>query len=314
MFCRFKTMLRIIGARRWALALLALPLLLAGCGLVRVGYGQAPNLVYWRLDGLAGFSADQAPQVRQAIAQWFDWHRREELPRYADALARLQRELPDEATPVQVCRWLDELALWRDSAWEAALPLLAPVALSLDADQLQRMRTELRTADDKLKREILPDNAADRLQGQVQRTAQRAQRLYGRLDASQREWLSLQLTQAPLNPEAWWAERQRRQDDLLHTLNSLQERQPAAPQAQASLNGLYRRAVQTPATAAGSAHPQARQCELIAGLHNRTTPAQRATAVQRVRGWEADLRALADAARPAGERQAQAPTASPAWR
>jgi hypothetical protein len=308
-----EVMLRIIGARRWALVLLAVPLLLAGCGLVRVGYGQAPNLVYWRLDALAGFSSDQAPQVRQAIAQWFDWHRREELPRYANALTRLQRELPGEVTPVQVCRWLDELALWRDSAWEAALPLLAPVALSLDADQLERMRTELRTADDKLKREILPDNAADRLQGQVQRTAQRAQRLYGRLDTAQREWLNRQLTQAPLNPEAWWAERQRRQDDLLRTLAGLQERPSNPSQAQAALQGLYRRAVHAPA-AGGSGHPQARQCELIAGLHNRTTPAQRATAVQRVRGWEADLRALADTARPAGERQAQAPTASPAWR
>jgi hypothetical protein len=308
-----EVMLRIIGARRWALVLLAVPLLLAGCGLVRVGYGQAPNLVYWRLDALAGFSADQAPQVRQAIAQWFDWHRREELPRYADALTRLQRELPGEATPTQVCRWLDELALWRDSAWEAALPLLAPVALSLDADQLERMRTELREADDKLRREILPDNAADRLQGQVQRTAQRAQRLYGRLDTAQREWLNRQLTQAPLNPEAWWAERQRRQDDLLRTLAGLQERPSNPSQAQAALQGLYRRAVHAPA-AGGSGHPQARQCELIAGLHNRTTPAQRATAVQRVRGWEADLRALADTARPAGEHQAQAPTASPAWR
>jgi hypothetical protein len=289
-----EAMLRIIGARRWALALLAVPLLLAGCGLVRVGYGQAP-------------------QVRQAIAQWFDWHRREELPRYADALTRLQRELPGEATPAQVCRWFDELALWRDSAWDAALPLLAPVALSLDADQLERMRTELREADDKLRREILPDNAADRLQGQVQRTAQRAQRLYGRLDTAQREWLNRQLTQAPLNPEAWWAERQRRQDDLLRTLAGLQERQPSEPQAQTALQGLYRRAVHASA-AGGSGHPQARQCELIAGLHNRTTPAQRATAVQRVRGWEADLRALADTARPAGERQAQAPAASPAWR
>jgi hypothetical protein len=313
MFCRFKTMLRIIDARRWALALLAVPLLLAGCGLVRVGYGQAPSLVYWRLDGLAGFSPDQAPQVRQAIAQWFDWHRREELPRYADALARLQRELPGEATPAQVCRWLDELALWRDSAWDTALPLLTPVALSLGAGQLERMRAELREADDKLRREILPDNPTERLQGQVQRAAQRAQRLYGRLDAAQREWLNHQLTQAPLNPEAWWAERQRRQDDLLRTLAGLQERQPSEAQARAALQGLYRRAVHT--SAAGvSGHPQARQCELIAGLHNRTTAAQRATAVQRVRGWEADLRALADTARPAGERQAQAPAASPAWR
>jgi hypothetical protein len=306
-------MLRIIGARRGALALLALPLLLAGCGLVRLGYAQAPTLVYWRLDALAGFSPDQAPQVRQAIAQWFDWHRREELPRYADALARLQRELPHEATPAQVCRWLDELALWRDRAWEAALPLLTPVALSLDAGQLERMRTELRTADDKLKREILPDNAADRLQGQVQRTVQRAQRLYGRLDAAQRDWLHHQLSQAPLNPEAWWAERQRRQDDLLRTLAGLQEHQPATAQAQASLQGLYRRAVHTSA-ASGSDHPLARQCELIAGLHNRTTPAQRSAAVQRVRGWEADLRALADTARAADRRQAQAPADAPAWR
>lgn len=315
MFCRFKTMLRIIGAQRRAIALLAVPLLLAGCSLVRVGYGQAPSLVYWRLDALAGFSPQQAPQVREAIDRWFDWHRREELPRYADALARLQRELPGEATPAQVCRWLDEWAAWRDTAWEAALPWLAPVALSLHADQLRRMRSELHSADDKLRGELLPDAPAERLRSQVQRTAQRAQRLYGGLDASQREWLAAELIRVPLDPQAWWDERRRRQHDLLLTLGVLQEhQQPSLSQARDALQGLYRRAVYAPGSAFGKAHPRARQCELIAGLHNRTTPAQRATAVLRVQGWQADLRALAQSARPAARPQAQAPAMSPEWR
>ncbi|MFN3295795.1 hypothetical protein [Caldimonas sp.] len=50
---------------------------------------------------------------------------------------------------------------------------------------------------------------------------------------------------------------------------------------------------------------EAAVCELLAGLHNRTTAAQRHTAAQRLRGWEADLRALAADSPAPGEHQAQ---------
>ncbi len=57
-------------------------------------------------------------------------------------------------------------------------------------------------------------------------------------------------------------------------------------------------------------------CDFAAQLHNRTTPAQRQQAVEKFKGWEADLRALVANG---GERELKArsagrapPTARPA--
>lgn len=291
---------RIIGRRSVVLAV-ALAAVLSGCSLLRVGYEQAPTLVYWRLDRLAGFTPAQAPRVREAIGQWFAWHRREELPRYAEALARLQQELLQDTTPPRACRWLDELSAWRDTAWDRAVPLLAPLARDLDADQLGRLAQQLQRNDEALRREMLPEDPAERAQAQVQRAVQRAQRLYGRLDAEQRAWLAQALAEARLDPQVWFAERQRRQADLLETLARLREREAGLPQTQAALQAVYRRAVSPPS----SSPAQAAACGLLAGLHNRTTAAQRHTAVQRLRGWEADLRALATDSPGPAEHQAQ---------
>lgn len=292
---------RIIGRRSAALTV-TLAVVLSGCSLLRVGYEQAPSLVYWRLDRLAGFTPAQAPRVRDAIAQWFAWHRREELPRYAEALARLQQELLRDTTPPQTCRWLDELSAWRDTAWHRALPLLAPLARDLDTAQLARLARQWQRDDEALRREMLPEDPAERLQAQVQRTVQRAQRLYGRLDAEQRAWLAQALAEARLDPQAWFAERQRRQADLLDTLARLREREAGLPQTQAALQAVYRRAVGIPSSRPAQ---EAAVCELLAGLHNRTTAAQRHTAAQRLRGWEADLRALATDSPAPAEHQTQ---------
>lgn len=294
---------RIIGRRSVGL-LLALAMLLGGCSLLRLSYEQGPTLLYWRLDRWVGFTPAQAPRVREAIAHWFEWHRREELPRYAAALARLQQELLQDATAPQACRWLHELAAWRDAAWQQALPLLAPLARELQADQLARLAQQWQRDDDALRRDILPDHPAERLQAQVQRTVQRAQRLYGRLDAPQRHQLAQALAEAGLDPQAWWAERQRRQADLLDTLAQLRERHAGGPDTLAALQAVYQRAVNAPTS---SLHRDSKACELLARLHNLTTTAQRRTAQQRLRDWEADLRALAR------EQPASAQPASHSW-
>jgi len=78
-----------------------------GCSALRLSYGQGPTLAYWWLDGYADFSTEQAPRVRQALADWFAWHRATQLPEYAQALAALQGLAADKVTPAQVCQTLD---------------------------------------------------------------------------------------------------------------------------------------------------------------------------------------------------------------
>ena len=79
--------------------MLAVSLLLSGCGLaLRLGYNQGPSLALSWLDGYAEFDDAQTLRVRAALDEWFAWHRRTQLPDYADVLARARSELQGSAT------------------------------------------------------------------------------------------------------------------------------------------------------------------------------------------------------------------------
>ena len=78
-------------------------MLLGGCSAVRIGYNQAPTLAWWWLDGYLDIDAAEAPRAKDALQQWFAWHRRTQLPDYADWLAATQQQVMQPVTPQQVC-------------------------------------------------------------------------------------------------------------------------------------------------------------------------------------------------------------------
>ena len=62
---------RMIGG----LVCLIFVLYLAGCSMVRLGYGQLPDLGYWWLDSYLDLGDAQSVALRNDLAQLHDWHR-----------------------------------------------------------------------------------------------------------------------------------------------------------------------------------------------------------------------------------------------
>ena len=85
--------------------------LLAGCSAVQTGYNNAPTLLYWWLDGYIDFNDAQARPVRESLDALHTWHRRQELPAYAEWLGRLQQQAGGTVTPEQVCTELAQVRL-----------------------------------------------------------------------------------------------------------------------------------------------------------------------------------------------------------
>ena len=92
-----------------AVIIASLCVALGACSALRIGYSQAPDLSYWWLDRYVDFNSAQTPRVRDALQQWFAWHRRSQLPDYAALLARAQAELAADTTPARVCEWQGEV-------------------------------------------------------------------------------------------------------------------------------------------------------------------------------------------------------------
>jgi hypothetical protein len=271
-----------------------LMLLLAGCSAVRFAYNQAPELVYWRLDGYVDFNGEQAPPARGAINQWFEWHRNTQLPDYTALLVKLQAEVQQPATAAQVCRWWDELEKRRDLLLDQATLRLTPVALTLKPEQLENIEERYAKSNKDFRKEYLQEDLQDRRKASIKRVVDRSEILYGRIEGSQRELIERQLAGSPFDPQRWYNERRRRQQDVLQTLRQLQAAQATAQQAQPVLRALAQRLVESPDESYRRYMAQltAYNCEFAAQLHNATTPAQRRTAVDKLKGWEADLRAL----------------------
>ena len=294
----------------------ALLLALAACGPLRLLYSQADLLIYRWIDGYADFDRQQAPRVREAIGRWLAWHRSTQLGDYAALLQRAAGEVRQDTTPERVCRWVDELAARADTAFARALPDAARLARRLGPEQLEHIERRQQKQNEKLREELLEPDRTERLEMAVERAAGRAEKLYGRLDAPQRERLAQDIAASPFDAGLSLAERERRQRDLLETLRALgrpaagaqppgaqaASAQAASPETAAGesrdaalLQGWWQRVRQSPDAAyrryAERLEPY--NCAVAARLHNATTPAQRETARRRLLEWRADLLQIA---------------------
>lgn len=287
---------RIIGL------LLALAAALAGCSSLRFAYNSAPELAYWWLDGYADFDDAQALRVREHLADFQRWHRRTQLADYAQWLARVRGQLPEQATPALACRLIDDAMDGLNVALEQAVPSLADVALTLTPAQIAHVERRYAKGNGEFRDEFVHDSPQQRLAPRVKRAVERAQSVYGRLDAAQRERVAAALAASPFDPHATLAERRARQADVLRTLRRIaagsEGAAPSAAQrdaARAALRDLLGRMQRSPGTEQAAYQERLKQfnCRFLADLHNSTTPQQRGVAADKLRGWEADLRALA---------------------
>ena len=177
-------------------------LLLGGCSAVRIGYNQAPTLAWWWLDGYMDFDAEQAPKVKEALNQWFAWHRTTQLPDYANLLAAAQVQVLQPATPQQVCRWADDLRVRLATAFAQGVPMAADLLPGLKAEQLVHLERRYRKSNRDFEEDYLQQDRDERQKAAVRRTIDRAEMLYGHLDERQRQLIAAGVAASPFDPAA----------------------------------------------------------------------------------------------------------------
>lgn len=275
-------------------------LLLGSCSALRFGYNQADELAYWWLDGYFDFSDSQTPRVRDALAEWHAWHRRTQLPDYAAQLARVRTEAPAATTPERVCQWWDSVRARIDSAFERAIPASAELMLTLTPDQVRHIERRYAKSNDEFRADFLQADPAARRKESIRRTTERVESFYGKLDDVQRARIAKAVSESPFDPEMWFAERKRRQEEALSMLRRLKAENAAPDRAQAALRIYYEHTLRSPRPEYVR-YAQALteyNCGMAASVHNAATPAQRAVLVGKLKDWEVDVRSLLAQASP----------------
>lgn len=279
---------------RWVAACLAVAL--AGCSAVRVAYDQAPEIAWWWLGGYLSFNDQQRPAVRQALVQVHGWHRRTQLPAYAELLARWEPVVRGELSASQVCQLADEateraqeLSGLAEAVDAPALSALSTLSRAQIAELEKRLAKKNREFRDKYLEVTPPELLAER----VKQGVSGAERLYGRLQPEQKRALEAALARSPWDVQATYARRLKRQQALVQSLQSWQGATPE--QVRVGLRVLIDRSLELPDASDRAAIAEFRRgaCQVLAELHNSTTPAQRSRAVETLRRYGSDFKLLA---------------------
>jgi len=136
------------------------------------------------------------------------------------------------------------------------------------------------------------------LQVQTDKGVENAERLYDRLDKKQKALAKQMAKESQFDLPKSWGERLRRQHDTVTTLERIAKSQPGYASAQQESLALLDRSLLHSPDEAYRDYAEMRttiNCEAAARLHNTTTATQREFAVKTLKGYEADLRALAKA-------------------
>lgn len=285
-------------ARGLGFGLLLLLLLLQACSTVKLAYNQADTLLYWRLDSYVDFSAEQSPRVHEGLAQFLRWHRREQLPIYADLLQRTwPLMLAETISPEQACTLVEQARGALDTTLDPAHWPLVWLAADLSEEQLQHIERKQASSDAEWQKKwitgLSPEQWRERRFEQV---LSRSEMLYGSLGEAQKAAIRAELVKSIYEPRRNFAERQRRQQDLLQVLRRIRsEKQLGIEPARAQLKAYMARALQSPDPAYQRyAQTLIREgCATFARLHQATTAAQRERAAQTLKNYEDDFRLLA---------------------
>jgi hypothetical protein len=281
---------------RWfiIIGVTVLSLALGGCSVARLGYNNAPSLLYYWLDSYFDFDSAQTLAMREKLQALQDWHRKEELPQIADLLKNLQPSAGQNVTPEQVCRLYGFILERAQTPLNYLSPAIASLAVTLSQAQITHIQAEFDKRNQQWREEWLDVKPPKRLERRQKQIKDQAEMFYGRLSDAQTAQIKLLLETAGYDPQRQYAETLRRQQDSITVLNLI--RTSGLPQAQATaeIQNLFARSFVSPDLEYRRYAEQARQlsCNAIAQLHNSTSTEQREKMLKTLIGYEADARAL----------------------
>lgn len=279
---------RIIG-------LLTLLSVLQSCGIMKIAYNQAHELAYWQLDSYFDFDEAQSPRAREELAKVHQWHRKTQLPVYAETLQKWQALMPGDLDEAQVCRMYTDartkLLAISERSESAAISLVG----TLVPDQLDHVKRKFTKLNKEYRNDFMDGTPQDLLDKRVKKAVSRAEMLYGPLEDKQLGVLRARIAQSPFNAGLSLGEHQRRQQDALQTLTPVIAGQSTTEQAAAAVKQYFARSINSPDAAYRSYQERLTRdnCKTLAELHNSTTPAQRTAAVQTLQTYAKDFAALA---------------------
>jgi len=193
--------------------------LLSACGSVQLGYNYAPALLQYQMDSYLDLTEEQETLLAQELRSFQAWHRKDELPAYAQTLRQWANKLEQPYT------FSTQELIEKQAQLEAALLVvaersayrLAPLVLTLTEQQRLRLQRQFEKSNAEYAEENLVDVVAAREERREQ-FDERYEDWLGSLTQEQKTTIKQWLDQQPSRAQLWGQERLARQQALLTLL------------------------------------------------------------------------------------------------
>ncbi len=196
-------------------------LLITGCSMVRVGYGQLDTIASW----MAHDYFDLEPLQRENFSRRFEqlqrWHRREQLPEYAQFLTETKARAQRGLTAADVLWLIDGMKSRYGVIAARAAPDAAELLAGLSPAQINHLRGEFEQMNQKfLKENRTLESVAARRQHQQRNSLKQIRQWAGSLSEAQEARVFSILQQVPLTDALRHEDRLRRQSEFLALLET----------------------------------------------------------------------------------------------
>ena len=204
-----------------------LAMLVGGCS-VKFAYNNADRLLRWQVSEYIDLDREQKAVLSARLDEFMTWHRRTQLPEYADQMYLWSQQLTDQVTPEQIAGIFEQMLLWGERMEDRGLPIAAEIMAGLSDDQVAELGPRLELSNAQIAEPEFGLSEEEAQQSWAREFEDAMERFTGRLDIRQRDYI--QRKAAGYQPErVLWAEYRRRwQADLLSLLDQRQSDQFAA--------------------------------------------------------------------------------------
>lgn len=198
--------------------LVVLAMLVGGCS-IKFAYDNADRLVRWQVGEYVDLDREQKALLAARLDEFMTWHRRTQLPEYADQMFLWSQQLTDQVTSDQIAGMFEQMMLWGARMEDRGLPIAVEVMTSLSDDQVARLGPRLELSNVEFAEAELGVSEEEAQQSWANQFEDALERFTGRLDIRQRNYI--QRRAVAYQPElVLWAEYRRRwQAELLSLLD-----------------------------------------------------------------------------------------------
>jgi Family of unknown function (DUF6279) len=271
-------------------ALLLIAVTLIGCG-TQLIYNRVPWLAATYIGNQVSMDSSQSRALRAGLDDFFRWHRSNELPRYADFLDRLARDLQTPTTFAAVDGARIEIETFvRDSALRSA-PAAARWSASLTTAQLDEFLASLAEDDDEAREEYCNPDVVKNNERREKGTIKAIEGWTGKLTSGQRALVRSRLAAIEPTGCAWVDARIKSRGEF----RALVAKYRNSPELNEAMSRFLAEPGERWEPSYRSAYERNRTTviNMLVDLHNTLEPKQRDRATARLESYARDFRELA---------------------